>query len=315
MFPGQSSRYPEMLHRVVQAFPPAKKIVDLASDVLGRNLIEIYESGESVFDRNRDVQVGVFLASHLYLKVLEDNGVEASSSLGLSLGEYNHLVHIEAIDFADALVLVNARGQVYDEGPRGMMAALFPIEADEVHELVTQASGSGCVQVANYNTPSQFVVAGETRAVLAAMRLAEEEYSIDPVVIEKQIPMHTMVFRSVSEALLPHLKAAKFRKPKRPYVSNVLGKVVENAEPERIIELLAQHVYSPVLWRQAIDDIVERQPDSVFVEVGPRGILYNMLQKRWHPNAKFKTDVIDDLKANIGTIRANDRNPVREARI
>jgi [acyl-carrier-protein] S-malonyltransferase len=196
-----------------------------------------------------------------------------------------------------------------------MMAAFFPIEADEVEDIVKRASSSGCVQVANYNTPSQFVVAGEPEAVQVAMRLAEADFAIDPVVIEKQIPMHTEVFRPVSEALLPHLKSANFRKPKRPYVSNVLGNLVEDAGPEQIIKLLARHVYSPVLWRQSIDAIIERQPDAVFVEVGPRGVLYNMLQKRWHANSKFKTDVSDDLRANLGAIRASARGPVQEARL
>jgi [acyl-carrier-protein] S-malonyltransferase len=125
--------------------------------------------------------------------------------------------------------------------------------------------------------------------------------------------MHTTVFRSVADALLPHLKAAKFRVPSRPYVSNVLGKIVEDAGPERVVELLAQHVYSPVLWRQSIDHVVAQNPDAVFVEVGPRGVLYNMLQKRWHANPKFKTDVSDDIEANIGSIRAGARTLMREA--
>lgn len=315
MFPGQSSRYPEMLERVVHAYPPARKIVDQASEILGRNLFAVYQAGDSAFDRNRDVQVGVFVTSHLYLKALEENGVEAQQSLGLSLGEYNHLVHSGAIDFEDALVLVDARGRVYDQGPRGMMAALFPVAADELEALLTRAGSTGCVQIANYNTPSQVVIAGETEAVKTAMRLAEEELSIDPVIIEKQIPMHTAVFESVATALLPHLKAANFRVPRLPYVSNVLGTIVEPAEPHRIVELLAQHVYSPVLWRQSIDSLIARHPDSIFVEVGPRGVLYNMLQKRWHANLKFKTDVTDDIKANIGSIRAGARALVREATV
>ena len=315
MFPGQSSRYPEMLQRVVEAFPVARSIVEQASSILGRNLLELYHGGDAAFDRNQDVQVGVFLTSHLYLRVLEENGIDAPMSLGLSLGEYNHLVHIGAIDFADALVLVDARGRVYDEGPRGMMVALFPVEVEEVEGLLTRAAKLGCVQIANYNTPSQIVIAGESAAVQEAVRLAEDELSIDPVIIEKQIPMHTGVFRCVSEALLPHLKAAKFRAPRRPYVSNVVGGFVENPSADQVVDLLARHVYSPVLWRQAIDTIVARHPDSVFVEVGPRGVLYNMLQKRWHPNPKFKTDVSDDLSANIGCIRAGGRNVVPEARI
>ncbi len=312
MFPGQSSRYPEMIERIVEAYSPARSIVQLASEILGRNLFDLYQAGPSSFERNRDVQVGVFLTSHLYMMALHDHGVDASMSLGLSLGEYNHLVHIGAIDFEGALRLVDARGRVYDKGPAGVMAALFPIDLTEVNELLQRASHAGCVQIANYNTPSQFVIAGEPAAVQAAIEIAQDEYSIDPVIIEKQIPMHTRVFRSVADALLPHLQAAPFRVPTRPYISNVVGTVVTDPQPQRIVELLAQHVYSPVLWRQSIDHMAIRSPDAVFVEVGPRGVLYNMLQKRWHSNLKFKTDVSEDIAANIGTIKGV-RSRVQEA--
>ena len=312
MFPGQSSRYPEMIERIVEAYPPARSVVQQASESLGRNLFDMYQSGAMSFERNRDVQVGVFLTSHLYMMALHDNGVDASMSLGLSLGEYNHLVHIGAIDFEDALRLVDARGRVYDEGPSGVMAALFPIDLDEIKDVLNRASQAGCVQIANYNSPSQFVIAGEAAAVQAAIEIAQDEFSIDPVIIEKQIPMHTGVFRGVADALLPHLQATPFRAPIRPYISNVLGAFVADPQPKRIVELLAQHVYSPVLWRQAIDEVVARKPDAVFVEVGPRGVLYNMLQKRWHSNLKFKTDVSEDIAGNIGSI-SGDRGRVQEA--
>lgn len=313
MFPGQSSRYPEMIRRIVEAYAPARSIVQNASDILARDLFSVYQTESEAFELNRDVQVGVFLTSHLYMLALQANGVDADSSLGLSLGEYNHLVHIGAIDFEAALRLVDARGRVYDEGPEGMMVALFPIDREEVEDVLKRVQDVGCVQIANFNTPSQFVIAGQTAAVLAAMEIAQEEFSIDPVIIEKKIPMHTPVFRCVADALLPHLERAPFRTPSRPYISNVLGTVVENPTPARIVELLAQHVYSPVLWRQAIDDMAGRVPEAVFVEVGPRGVLYNMLQKRWHANLKFKTDVREDIAANIHHIKGT-RNHVQEVR-
>ncbi len=303
MFPGQSSRYPEMLDAILATHPPAVDVVERASEILGRDLLSHYRGGQARFDRNQDVQVGVFLTSHLHLLALAAHGIEAELSLGLSLGEYNHLVHIGAIEFADALRLVDARGRVYDEGPRGMMAALFPIELEELEELLTRAGSSDDVQIANFNSPTQYVVAGEREAVRAVMALAEEELAIEPVVIEDQIPMHSLVFRPVADSLRPHLLAAAWSRPKRPYVSNVLGSFVESPAPGQIVELLARHVYSPVRWRQALDAIVERHPDAVFVEVGPRQVLFNMLNKRWHNNPKFKTDGAVDPADNYRCIR------------
>jgi [acyl-carrier-protein] S-malonyltransferase len=278
-----------MLDRVLEVWPEGKRIALEASEALGRDLLSLYRKPES-FEKNRDIQVGVFLATHLHLGAIEAAGVQAELSLGLSLGEVNHLVHIGTLSFLDALALVDARGSVYDRGPRGMMVVLFPADLEMVVELVERARSFGTVEIANLNSPTQFVVAGETRAVTEVMRMAEEDYMLEPVVIDRQIPMHTSVFRSVAEELLPHLRARSWNQPRRPYISNVLGAFVDAPTPEIFIQLLERHVYSPVRWRDAIDAVVGRYPEAVFVEVGPRGVLYNLLQKRWHACKKYKTD-------------------------
>lgn len=294
MFPGQSSRYVGMLDRAAEVWSGTASVIAQASEILGRDLAKLYREGdESLFEKNRNVQVGVFLTTHLHLSALKARGVEAELSLGLSLGEYNHLVHIGALDFEDALRLVDARGSVYDEGPRGMMAAMFPVDREMVDDIIAKASTKGTVEIANLNSPSQFVVAGQYAAVEEAMRIADEEYSVNPTPIERQIPMHTSVFQPASLALAPHLKAAPWKQPVRPYVSNVLGTFVEAPTPEQFQELLTRHVYSPVRWQESIDAIAEKHPGAIFVEVGPRGVLYNLLHKRWRTNKKYKTDAAE----------------------
>jgi malonyl CoA-acyl carrier protein transacylase len=143
------------------------------------------------------------------------------------------------------------------------------------------------------------------------MRIGEDEFAISPAPIERQIPMHTSVFRPASEALLPHLSAAPWKKPSRPYLSNVLGGFVENTSPEMFVELLARHVYSPVRWRDQIDALAARFGDAVFIEVGPRGVLYNLLQKRWHNNKKFKTDSAEGFADHFRTLVNQLRSPER----
>jgi [acyl-carrier-protein] S-malonyltransferase len=306
MFPGQSSRYADMLDRVLEAFPEGRGVVEEASALLGRDLVARYRGGEAVFEKNQDVQVGVFLTSHLHLLALEARGVRASLSLGLSLGEYNHLVHIGALPFSDALRLVDERGRVYDAGPAGMMAAVFPVELEELEGLVARARSAGVLEVANHNSPSQFVVAGERAAVEALMALAEEELAVDPVVIERHIPMHTSVFAPAALAFRPALERAPWRRPEKPYLSNVLGTFADAAAEPRaqFVDLLTRHVQSPVRWRESIDTVCERHADAVFVEVGPRGVLTNLLQKRWHANRKFKSDVPEGLTGNFAVLAA-----------
>jgi len=103
IFPGQNSRYPSMLEKLVARDRESVQWIERASDVLGRDLARHYRSdNDGIFARNRDVQIGVFLANHLHWQSLERAGLRAGCSAGLSLGEYNHLVHIGALDEACA---------------------------------------------------------------------------------------------------------------------------------------------------------------------------------------------------------------------
>jgi [acyl-carrier-protein] S-malonyltransferase len=297
MFPGQSSRDPEMLARALAIWPAGIELVEQASRILGRDLAAQYASGQSdMFATNRDVQIGVFLTSYIYQQALAAHGITADLSLGLSLGEYNHLVHIGALTFEDALQLVEARGTAYDAGPAGMMASVFPIAADELEPYLARARAHGAVEMANLNSPTQTVIAGESPAVEAAIALIEEsEPGIGVVVIERRIPMHTSLFRPIAEVLRPHLTAAPWRMPQLPYIANV--DAAFRAAPGRhdLIDLLARHVYSPVLWRRAMEAVVARHPDARFVEVGPGRVLSNLMQRRWLKNPRYACDPVTGM--------------------
>jgi [acyl-carrier-protein] S-malonyltransferase len=297
MFPGQSSKYPEMIDRLCAwAEEEALGALGEASDALGRDLRAHYRAeNPAIFATNRDVQIGVFLANHIHLLALQRAGVHADLSLGLSLGEYNHLVHIGAIDFIDAVRLVDARGAAYDAGPLGAMASVFPLPIDELEEVVTRARELGTLEIVNLNSPTQNVIAGARAAIDAASAILEDEFGgVECRVIEQRVPMHASIFAPVATALRPKLDHARFRMPGRPYLPNVLGRFEEEPHAPRIADLLAQHVYSPVLFRASIDFLAERYPDAAFIEVGPRAVLYNLLNKKWRKNPRFKTDAPED---------------------
>ncbi|MCC6523244.1 MAG: ACP S-malonyltransferase [Polyangiaceae bacterium] len=296
LFPGQSSRYPGMFERLFERAPEeARTAVGVASEVLGRDLRAHYHpSNEGAFLTNRDVQLAVFIANHIYKCALERAGVRADYSLGLSLGEYNHLVHIGAIDFDDAVELIDARGAAYDAGPEGVMVSVFPLPVDELEPVLAAARAHGPLFVANLNSPTQNVIAGSRAAVEAAVAALEEEHGCSCVLIEQRIPMHSPTFRPTADLFRPALERAPWRRPELPYLPNVIGRFEDDARPERIVEHLTRHVYSPVYWRASIDYVGELVPDAAFIEVGPRAVLYNLLSRSWRKNRRFKTDHGDE---------------------
>lgn len=305
LFPGQSSRYPGMLPKLLELRPAGRQVLERASQLLRRDLLAHYRpENPDIFTRNRDIQIGVFLANHLFLQILEEAGIRAQLSLGLSLGEYNHLVHIGALEFEQALLIVEERGRAYDEGPRGAMASVFPIELAELEEVARRASRRGVLEVVNLNSPRQQVLSGERAALDEALRILEEEHYVQAVVIEREVPMHCSIFAPVGARLRRHLQEVHFAPPRLPYLPNRLGRIVPDPTAPLFVELLSTHVHSPVLWRQSIDHVVEQWPEAVFVEVGPMAVLYNLLDKKWHRNRKLHTDSAEATGAHLQRVVA-----------
>ncbi|MGB1014741.1 MAG: ACP S-malonyltransferase, partial [Nannocystaceae bacterium] len=162
----------------------------------------------------------------------------------------------------------------------------------------------GDVEIVNLNSPRQNVIAGTEDAVKQAMAILEDECYVNPVVIEKQVPMHASMFSPVSQTYRQALEQAKFTPPRRPYLPNRLGKVLADPTRDQFVDLLATHVAAPVLWRQSIDHVVEISPDAVFVEVGAKQVLCNLMRRKWHKNPQFATDSREETGAHFeGVVR------------
>lgn len=291
MFPGQSSRYPEMLEKLVEAGAANRAIIARASDVVGRDLADAYRPDKpGLFQNNLDVQIAVFLANYIHAAMLRARGIEGDLSLGLSLGEYNHLVDIGALSFEDALRLIAIRGALYDAGPPGAMAAVGPIDSELLEGAMAEAQQVGPVELAVENSPAHHVVGGSGEAIGALLDRLDREHFVSGTIIENRIAMHTSLFAGVAGRFRPHLEAAAWRRPQRAYWPNVTAEPIAEAMPADFVECLSRHVHHRVKWRQSIEAIVKRWPDAVFVEAGPRGVLCNLMNRRWIPNRKFRSD-------------------------
>ena len=315
LFPGQSSRYPGMLDKVIGVEPALAGLVAQASEVLGRDLRSHYgPATEDPFATNRDIQVGVFLANHLYLSLLRLNGIEARVSLGLSLGEWNHLVHIGALAFDDALRAVEVRGTLYDGGPRGQMAAVFPMALDELETYVEQARTAGALEIVNLNAPRQNVVAGDPRAIERLTEIVDTQTFAQIALIEHKVPMHSSSFAGVGRTFRKHLERVPFRAPERPYIPNVSASIIEAPSQPKFVEALSLHVCRPVRWRESIDRVTDRWPDAMLVEVGPKRVLGTMLDRKWQRDRRrFCLDSDQDLQTHIGSVVENLTHAVRGA--
>ncbi len=311
MFPGQSSADPGMLARAQSLDPAAREIATTARIVLGDSLADRYlDSSVAPLETNRDIQIAVFLATQMHLAALRARGIDAEDSVGLSLGEYSHLVHIGALSFADALRLVMVRGALYDRSPAGVMVTVIGPDEDTVSEVVSQASPRGPVVISNFNTPTQHVLAGDAATVTWAAEQLEEEHGAMAVVIERRVPMHSPLMADTAQEFRTALEGAPWGTPTRSYWPNVLGRRAVPCTTADFPALLTAHVWQPVLWRRTIEQLALARPDATFVEVGPGHILRHMLGRRWIAPRCACTDAPNDpapaehFRAIVDTLRA-----------
>jgi [acyl-carrier-protein] S-malonyltransferase len=300
IFPGQNSRYPAMLSKLAKWDHANAQWIENASDILRRDLRTHFRpDNPDIFRHNRDVQIGVFLANHLHWQNLEREGIRADYSAGLSLGEYNHLVHVGALDFNDALRLLEIRGELYEQGPRGKMTAVFPVSAEELKDLLSQRGLAGQVAVGMINSPRQCVLSGDAAAVDEATEAAAEEFMAETVVVDERLPMHSPLFRCVGEQLRCALAGVHWRVPDKPYISNLSGTFATQPDLHDFVESLDRHTWNTVRWRDCIETLLAESEELTFVETGPKCVLTNFFSRKWVAPRRFHTDAAQDFESEL----------------
>jgi [acyl-carrier-protein] S-malonyltransferase len=251
-----------------------------ASDVLGRNLADHYRADNpDIFARNRDVQIGVFLTNFIFARTLEADGILPDASVGLSLGEYNHLCEIGALSFAASLQLLEARGAAYEVAPDGMMMSVFPCHEEQVEEALTIGRTMGCVDISLRLGKKHYVLGGETSAVETSVTWLKEKSFAQSTVVDDRLPMHSGIFRPAADAFRPALERSEWRSAHAPYLPNIDGNFREHQSAMDYIDILYRHVFSTVQWQRSVNLMAQRYSDATFIEVGPKSVLYNQLSR------------------------------------
>lgn len=291
LFPGQSSVDAGMIARARALGDAAAEVLARAEAVLGVDAIARFAAAEGArLECNRDVQVGGFLATQMHLHALMEAGVETAHSLGLSLGEYSHLVHIGALTFEEALSLVDRRGEAYDKSPPGVMITVLGATEEETSAAVAEASAHGTVVISNFNTPTQHVIAGERAAVERAATRLEDDAGARCIETESRVPMHSPLLAPVASDFRPWLERAPWKPSRFPYRSNVSGCIEAATTAEMYVDRLTAHVTEPVQWRRSVEAVATASRGAWFVEVGPGAVVHNMLSRSWLDVRRARTD-------------------------
>lgn len=295
IFPGQGSQYVGMGRALAEAYPVARQTLAEADDALARPLSRlIFEGPEDELRLTWNTQPALLAVSVACLRALgHAGGVHPVAAAGHSLGEYTALVAAGALDFADAVRVVEQRGRFMQRAVpvgTGTMAAVLGLDLDAVEAICAEVSAPGAVvEVANDNSPGQVVISGHTGAVEEAGRRCREAGAKRAVPLAVSAPFHCSLMVPAGEALAEVLAGVAFAAPTLPVVANVDGRPY--GEAAGIAERLVRQVSRPVRWQDCARALAATPGVEGFVEVGPGKVLSGLI-KRIVPGARL-TNVED----------------------
>lgn len=278
LFAGQGAQKLGMARDFYDAYPMVKDLFDRAEDILGYDLRLLIDTDEEKLNRTRYTQPAILTTSVAIFKVLQSHGLYPDLVAGLSLGEYSALVASGALSFDDALQLVAKRGQFMEDAApagSGKMIAVLNTDAKLIEEICEEASSVGVVSPANYNTPRQIVIGGETKAVNHALELLKEKGVKRLIPLNVSGPFHTALLEPASKNLSLELAKVKFKDFSLPLVGNTEADIMTK---KRIPELLERQVMEPVRFYDSITKLQELGCEEV-IEIGPGSVLSGFIKK------------------------------------
>lgn len=276
MFAGQGSQYQNMGLDFLEHSKDAKLIFDNAAEKLDFNLLEVLNS--ELINDTKYTQSLVFLTSAMIYeevkKILVPDAV-----IGFSLGEYSAYYASDVMSFNDTLEVVKNRSkfmaEAADRNP-GSMAAIIGISKENLEDICN-AINDCYVTIANYNEPKQLVISGNLECVNKVCSIALEKGARRAIPLNVSGAFHSELMIDAGKALKELLNNSdiEIKKPKYPIWLNVSGEKYLN---EELIDIMEKQVFSPVLFYQAIEDLIEKGYNN-FIEIGPGKVLSGLVKK------------------------------------
>ncbi|SHI81390.1 [acyl-carrier-protein] S-malonyltransferase [Geosporobacter subterraneus DSM 17957] len=280
IFPGQGAQYVGMGKDIVEKYEIAADIFTKASNAVGYDMKKLcFEGPEEELIKTENTQPAILTTCIAIAKVLEDKGIKADVSAGLSLGEYAALVVSGALSFEDAVALVKKRGRYMQEAVpigKGAMAAILGMERNTLLQVLKQVQSEGIVEAANFNSPGQIVISGEVKAVEKACEAAKEAGALKAVLLPVSAPFHCSMLIPAGEKLAGDLDRITINELHIPVIANVNADYYQNKC--QVNELLIKQVSHSVLWEDTMLRMLEDGVNT-FIEMGPGKSLNQFLKK------------------------------------
>ncbi|PTO51551.1 beta-ketoacyl synthase [Vibrio splendidus] len=294
LFAGQGSQYLNMGRELACHYPEMRQQLAQADQVFGQHkktalsqilfpiptfTPEATKAQEAVLTNTANAQSAIGTVSMGQFDIMTQAGFKADMVAGHSFGELSALCASGVISQDDYYQLAFARGDAMaatpEQGDSGTMFAVI-LDADKLPAVESCISQFEGVSIANYNAPTQLVIAGPTATVQqAAQALTEQGFKA--IALPVSGAFHTPLVAHAQKPFASAIDKASFSAPTLPLYSNATGKL-HSKDAKAIKKAFKQHMLQSVRFSEQIEAMYEAGA-RVFVEFGPKNILQKLVEK------------------------------------
>jgi trans-AT polyketide synthase/acyltransferase/oxidoreductase domain-containing protein len=278
LFPGQGSQYIGMGRDLLQSDFYPLSLERQVDQILGYSLKDICLNGtQEQLRQTQYTQPCLFIVNALHYQKHCVDTCNAAYFAGHSLGEYNALHAAGAFDILTGLRLVQRRGELMAEAPKGAMAAVLGIDADAVERALKHHQLTK-LDIANFNTPEQVVISGLEEEIPRAESAMMSAGATGCILLQVSAAFHSRYMENVALEFSHFLQDIAFKPLNVAVISNVTARPYPMQGGRRTHELLVQQIKSQVRWSPSIGYLKAKGIET-FIEAGPGMTLTNMLRK------------------------------------
>ncbi|WP_281212231.1 type I polyketide synthase [Shewanella insulae] len=295
LFAGQGAQYLNMGRELSCHFPEMRAQFVLADKVFaakGKTPLSqlVYplpvfnqadrQAQEALLTNTANAQSAIGAISMGQYSLLKQAGFTPDMVAGHSFGELSALCAAGVISLEDYYQLTFERGDAMaspsaEGADRGTMYAIITKSSEDITRLEATLEAFDGVKVANYNAPTQLVIAGPTDATTQAAK-ALSELGFKAIALPVSGAFHTQLVGHAQAPFAEAIDKVKFAKPALPVYANASGARYANVA-KTIKSEFKQHMLQSVRFSEQLAAMYE-DGARIFVEFGPKNILQKLVE-------------------------------------
>ncbi|NQW29452.1 MAG: ACP S-malonyltransferase [Ignavibacteria bacterium] len=281
LFSGQGSQCVGMAKDLYEQFPAAAKLMDRANEVVGYSLTDLMFDGPDTQLKETRYTQPALLVHEAALLELTNAYRTCTGVAGHSLGEYSALYASGALQFDDALTLVQLRANLmFDAGNEipGTMAAIVGLDDETVTALCDELHGvdGNVLRAANFNSHGQVVISGSADYVRQCLPIFKERGA--KIVKELQVSgaFHSDLMESAKQQLLDAISNTQFQNSSVDVFVNVTGLPIRLAGDLK--HAVGEQLTKPVQFTKTLLNMKDAGFTN-FIEIGPGKVLQGLVKR------------------------------------